>query len=402
MIQSTARPLPISPTWGPLWCISAIVLTFSVIPPTSAHGQSELSSEGLGILVEPLDGHSRALGGGGIGLPGWHLQMMDPAASAGLNVPAIMGSFQPSAATLTDGTEVGHTRFPAIGAAYPYGPNVFSVHFGGFADQEFRFENEIVLDLSGEEVEAVDRFESTGSLGQLRVGWGRRVTESVAVGVTLGTYVGTVERTFSRFLDPDQVGPDVEPFLTTGRWRASGPIAAAGVAWDPSELVRLSGALTWSGEMKFSPSGESVPEEGRYPIPLDLRAGGTVTLLPGLALSTTVSYADWSDTGRELREGESRSGAWSYGGGLEWSRPTVLGRTMPLRFGARHRDLPFHFEGEPSTERTLSAGLGFNLTDPEVLPRARIDFGFERGERSAGVLSEDFWRSTLSVHLAGG
>ncbi len=371
--------------------------------PIGADGQSQLASEGLGLVMEPLDAHARGVGGVGVGLPGWYLQVTDPSASAGLVVPAITGSLQPSAATLTDGREVGHTRFPSIGASYPYGANVFSVHFGGFADQEFRLEDDIVLNLAGEPVEAVDRFESTGSLGQVRVGWSRRVLESVALGFNVGSYVGTVDRIFSRFLDPEAVGPDVEPFITTGRWRASGPIVGGGVAWDPSELIRLSASATWSGDLKLRPSAGGVTEVGRYPIPFEVRAGGTVALLPGLALSASLSHADWSETGDALREDESRGAAWSYGAGVEWSRPTILGRAMPIRLGVRQRDLPFHFDGEPATENMLSAGLGYNLTDPEAFPSARVDFSFERGERSAGpALEEEFWRSTVTVRLTGG
>jgi hypothetical protein len=202
-------------------------------------------------------------------------------------------------------------------------------------------------------------------------------------------------------LDPESVGGGVEAFVVQGRWRASGAFASAGVAWDPSDLLRVSAAVTWTDKLGFSPTTTSTAEGGEYSIPLEWRVGATATLTPGLALSAGVVFADWSDVGQELGEGTTREGSWSYGGGIEWARASLFGRPFPLRIGLRQQDLPFHFDAIPARERTISGGFGLGLVETDGIPIARVDVGFERGSRDAGNLSESFLRTTVSLRLAG-
>jgi hypothetical protein len=370
--------------------------------PSPAGAQSLLASAGLGIPAEPLDARARALGGSGIGQPGWHLLPTDPAAAAGIALPSISASFQPTRATLRDGRSAGHARFPTAVVAYPLWGNVFSVGFASVLDQEWEVVANRTIDLNGTEVSAIDIFRSDGNLSRVQVGWARRVGENFGLGVTVGSYVGALERSFARLLDTETAGQGVEAFAIQGRWRASGVVAGAGVAWDPSALIRIAAAVTWSDKLALSPSTSVTPEGGEYSIPLELRAGATAILAPGFGVSAGVVFADWSAVGEELGAGTTREASWSYGGGIEWARATLFGRALPLRVGVRHQDLPFHFDGSPAQERTFSAGFGLELVESEGQPIARLDFGLERGTRSAQSLSESFLRTTLSVRLAGG
>ena len=391
---------------GPLgWPILVghlLVIFVLLPPPTGVAAQSLLAAEGLGVLVESLDARSRALGGAGLGLTGSYLLDRDPAAGAGLSIPGATATLQSSTTTLTAGGTAGYTRFPVIAVSYPYRGNVFSVKMGSFLDQEWEAQSAQTLDLGGDEVDLVDGFTSTGSVGRVSFGWARTILESAAVGVTFGSYVGTMQRVFTRSLDPEDVGIDVESFEAGGRLRASGVIVGAGVTWDPRPLLRVSSSILWSDDLTFSPTSDEPGEKGSYRIPLELRGGGTVTLTSVIALHLGLTFADWSDTGADLEEGTTRGGTWSYGGGLEWSGGTLLGRPIPIRLGARHRDLPFHSDGAPASERTLSGGFGLNLVDAEEQPLARIEMGIERGNREAGSVSEDFLRVLVSVRIASG
>jgi hypothetical protein len=367
-----------------------------------AAAQSFLNPGGLGVLSEPLDGRARAVGGAGVGLEGWHLLSTDPAAAAGLVLPSVTAAFQPSASEMENGLEAGGTRFPILGASYPFGRHVLSLQFGSFLDQEWRSEEESSLNLSERTVDVVDIFESEGGLGQIRLGWATRIRPSLAVGVNVGSFVGSMERRFTRELNPDQVGVGVDPFEEAGRWRASGAVAAAGIRWMPSELVTLGGTVEWTGDLTMDPVAPTPGGERSYSMPLTLRAGGTFSLMPGASLVLGVSRSDWSPVDEELGGGVARDVAWSYGGGVEWSRGTVLGRPFPMRLGYRSQELPFHFRGEPSSESAFSGGIGLNLADVEAIPLARVDISLGRGERTAGPVSETFWRTTVSVRLAGG
>jgi len=354
------------------------------------------------VPADALDARSRALGVVGIGQPGWYLLATDPGAAAGIALPTISASYQPTRAELDNGRSAGHARFPTVSVSYPLWGNVFSVGFASAFDQEWEVVAGRIIDLNGTEVPAIDAYRSSGDLSRVHVGWARRVAETVGVGMTIGGYVGSSERTFSRLLDSGAAGEGVEIFATQGRWRASGLVIGGGATWDPTSFLRVAGAFVWSDGLNFSPSTTLTTEERSYSIPLELRAGATATLAPGLGVSAGVVYADWSTVGEELGAGTARAATWSYGGGLEWARATLFGRAFPLRVGVRHQDLPFFFEGMPAQERTISGGFGFELVESEGQPIARLDFGLERGSRTAGAHSERFLRSTLSLRLAGG
>ncbi len=379
--------------------LPVLALLLTLAAPGSA--QSLLGAGGLGIPAEPLDARSRALGMPGIGLSGWQLTPMDPGSSGGLFLPTITATFQPSVTTL-DGVESGETRFPVIAVSYPYRHLVFSLQFGSFLEQGWDARVPRTVNLGGEMVDAMDFFEGRGGVGQARFAAGYRVVESLSVGASVGTYVGSIERRFGRQLDPTQVGPDVELYQIQGQWRASGLSITGGAVWDPSPLLRLGATLTLSDDLTLTPMDGTDGEARGYAIPMEVRAGGSFGLTPSTALVLGVTWADWAETGEALSGDGSRAGTWSYGGGIEFSGNSFRGRPLPLRVGVRERQLPFHFQGAEASERTYSGGFSLNIAQSEDLPVARIEFGLERGNRDAGALSEQFWRTTISVRLAGG
>ena len=370
--------------------------------PAPALGQSLLAADGLGLLVEPLDARARSLGSIGVGLTAPHLLGRDPTASAQAALSTATLTFQTSGATLTDGGTARHTRFPAISASYPFAGNVFSVYLGSFLDQEFEIRSEETLQIGGQTVGALNRFTSTGGVARASVGWSRAVREVFAVGVTVGRYTGTTERRFSLLLDTEDVGVGVEPFEVGSRFTASGLVVEAGASWNPNPLVRVSGALSWSDELVLEPPTHDLAESGAYRIPLELRLGATTNLASGFSIHGGVSYADWSDAGANLRVGESREAAWSFGGGVEWAGTSLGGRTLPLRFGARQRALPFNSAGAPASESVLTGGFGMNLVDADDQPLARIDLGYERGRRTAGPIDEDISILAVTVRVSSG
>ena len=370
--------------------------------PVPALGQSLLAAEGLGLLVEPLDARARSLGSIGVGLTGSHLLGRDPTASAQTALSTATVTFQTSSTALTDGGTARHTRFPTISASYPYAGSVFSIYLGSFLDQDFEIRSEETIQLRGESVGARNRFTSTGSIGRASLGWSRSVREVFAVGMTVGSYVGTTERRFSLLLDTEDVGIGVEPYEIGSRLRASGLVVGAGASWNPNAFVRVSGALSWSDELVLAPAAEELSERGVYRIPLELRLGGTANLAPGFSIHSGVSYADWSDAGADLRAGGSREAVWSFGGGLEWAGLSFLGRPIPLRIGARRRALPFDSGGAPASEFVLTGGFGVNLVDAEDQPLARFEIGYERGSRTAGPIDEDVSLLAVTVRVSSG
>ena len=380
----------------------ALLVIAGVMIPGAAGAQSLLSSGGIGVPADPLDARTRSLGGVGVGLAGWHLAPTDPAAAAGIFLPSASVTFQPGTVTPDGGVRTGQTRFPLLAASYPLRGNVFSIQLGSTYDQRWELRTEGKVMVGEVEVNAIDLYRSTGNIGRVQVGWARRLSETVAVGATAGSQVGSVQRTFTRGLDPAAVGLGIEDFVTQARWRASGLALGGGVAWDPSELLRVAASFSWTNELRLAPAGGDAVETRSYSMPLEVRGGAMGTLAPGLSIAASVGWADWSKVAGEVGEDEVRSATWTYGAGLEWARAEFIGRTLPIRLGIRSQQLPFHFRGAPASETAFSAGVGLNLVDVQELPAARVELGVEQGDRTAGDFSERFLRVSFSVRLAGG
>ncbi len=381
---------------------AALLVPVLAVAPSPVAAQSLLSASGLGVPVEAPDGRSRMLGNVGVALSGSALLPNDPASAGWALLPGITVSGQAGGEEFPDGGTAYQSRFPFLGVVYPYGEQVFSLAVSGVFSQEWDVEVDRTLDFAGDPVRAVDRFEGRGGVAAARLGVARRLFEDrVSVGVSAGTHLGSVERRFSRELDVEDVGPEVEPFEQEGVWRSSGLTAAAGAHWDVTPLIRVGGSVTWSEDLRLTPAAATDGAGQQVPLPLELRGGVFATLTPGLGLAASVYRADFSDAAAALGDASAPGVVWQWGGGLEWSGATLLGRRFPMGVGYRSRDLPFSFLGEAAQETALSGGVGIHLADAEDTPLARLHVGFETGTRTAGALSEEFWRTTFTLRLSG-
>ena len=368
--------------------------------------QSILGAGGLGIPVESLDAQARALGSVGLSLLEASLLPTDPTASFGLVLPTVSASIQHTWSTTSYGADemIGRTvRFPMIGLAYPVVrfEGMAFLTFGGFLDQGWAVTEEGTIDLGGESVPTTDTYGSEGGISSLKVGWAQRLGERFVVAGSLGTYTGEVTRTFVRVLGTPAVRTDVSPYIDGGRWNFTGPTGTLGVLWDPVEIVRVAGSVTWSGTLKANPSEETKGGGESFQPPLELRVGVAASLTTRLAGTANLSYSDWSGSGGI--DPSAMTGAnWSFGAGLEWGGARLGDRSMPLRFGYRRTDLPFRSGEDDPVESVLAAGIGINLRQIGTISLARMDVAVERGSRDAGTLSEAFTRMTVTLRLAGG
>lgn len=387
--------------------VIVVLSTMISVDPSPLRGQSLLAAGGFGLPVEALGARSRGMGSLGMGLSGTALLPGDPAAARSLQIPMITASYQPTWSTYEfQGMEQDATasRFPFLGVAYPVEAvgGVATLTLSGVLDQNWQATEESTLTLgSGETLDIVDRFRSTGGVSAIRLGWAQNITEVLGVGVTAGSYVGSVRRSMIRTFSGGD-GAGLSAFQQGREWRLNGPTVVLGATWDPSDLIRVAGSLGWSGELHAEPTVSGDGPEKDVDIPLEYRLGASGSLSPRLSMNVGMSYADWSVATDDLDDGSGVADVWSYGGGLEWAGPQLLGRTFPLRLGARHSDHPFRFEGAEPTEDVLSFGLGMNLLGNPEQPVAAFDLSWEIGSREAGSFSESFSRATFTVRVAGG
>jgi hypothetical protein len=382
-------------------------LVAGLLLPGSVSGQSLLSAYGFGAPLESLDARSLALGGVGMGLIGTDLAPHDPAAASDLVVPAVLFTSQTSWVDVTEGGQPSNqttTRFPSIGVMYPLRRvGTATLAFTGVLDQTWNVSQERLLTLEGTGTQArvTDSFESRGGVSALRLGLARRVSPRLAVGATVGTYLGNVTRVFTRSFDSLEVETDVPDYRIGGAWDYSGFTATVGAALDVVGVARVAGSVSLGGNLEASPTSDTDGSGLTVGMPSELRLGGTALLSERLRLNAGVVYADWSGAGGDVPEVEGNS-VLRVGGGLEWTGASLLGKSSSLRLGYRRGDLPFHRQGDPKvTESAFTGGLGMNLLESENVLLARADFGLERGSRDAGVFKEDFWRLSVTLRLSG-
>ena len=382
-----------------------LALALSVAPVS---GQSIFNSAGVGLPLEALDGRSRALGSFGIGLPGASLLPADPGAVGRLILPTGVISAQPTWAEYTeDGS--GKTqysqggRFPLIGMAYPVLGGTATVQLTSFLDQNFSGERPVTVDLGGVPVDATDLFLQDGSVSTILVGYGRYILPNTAVGLNIGRYAGTAERKLARsFGDIGNTtgSGDVADYETQGLWSYSGEVISGGVSSDLSSVIRVAASATWSTDLGAQASEETAGLNRSFSIPLQLSFGTSVRLAPGLIVVASATRADWSRTEKDLVSGAKARTASGFGVGLELSQARVLGKEAPLRVGYRSTELPFTLGSDGVNERIFSGGLALTLNETDGVVLATTDLAVERGQRSGGGVTEDFWRGTISVRLA--
>ena len=384
--------------------VLVLVCGLSLLGEAALSAQSLFSSAGLGLPLEAVDGRARSLGNLGLGLSGGALLPSDPAAAARLRLPTGVLVAQPSWADASDGTETHYfrgTRFPLLAAAYPVFGGMFSVQFASVMDQNFAGVRESTVSVGGAPLAASDSFEQAGSISSMNVGFARMVTEETSVGLTVGRYTGALDRTFIRTIDSGVSGNAVQPYVSAGSWSYAGYLVTGGVATRLVDLVNLSASATWSTALDAEASATTVGDDGSFDVPLQLRLGASAALSRGLTLNASAVRADWSGIAGDLNGGTQARAATAFGVGVELSQARLFGRDAPLRLGFRHAGLPFTVGSEKAVERAFSGGVGLTLNQTGEFVLGSMDLGLERGRRSAGALTENFWRATVSVRLAG-
>nr|NIP60128.1 hypothetical protein [Gemmatimonadota bacterium]NIR80568.1 hypothetical protein [Gemmatimonadota bacterium]NIT89333.1 hypothetical protein [Gemmatimonadota bacterium]NIU33139.1 hypothetical protein [Gemmatimonadota bacterium]NIU37504.1 hypothetical protein [Gemmatimonadota bacterium] len=315
--------------------------------PASAGAQSLLGMSGLGFPLEPIDARARGMGSLGVGLFGPSLLPGDPAVAQALLIPMVTATLQPSWVTRSSPEEeqrFSTNRFPLLGVAYPFGPanGIATLTFSGYMDQRWEVIREGSVELAGVTVPIIDAFRSEGGISVLRLGWSHRLGEGLAVGATVGSYLGNGRRSFRRTFDAEALGDTATAveFRTEGEWRYTGPTASLGVSWDATELIRVAGSVIWSGDLHAEAKGERGSRSRDFDLPTEFRIGASGNLGSGLAVNLGLQYADWGGADDDFEDSSTTGAVWSLGGGVEWEGPGFLGRNFPLRAGYRRRGLP--------------------------------------------------------------
>lgn len=380
-----------------------LVLLALAASGTPLAGQSIFNAAGLGVPVEPLDARARALGSIGIGLRGGAFTPNDPAALGRLSIATGVMAGQPSWVDYSSGPESGEfrgNRFPLLGVAYPAFGGMMSVQIGSFLDQHYRSASTGSVDLSSGTVGSTDEFEQDGSVSTLNLGYARLIGSSVAIGISYGRLAGSVDRVLTRSF-ADEAASDVDDYVERGTWSYGGHQVMGGVSADLGSRFRLAASAHVPTDLDAVATEETRGDDRSFDLPIQLRAGGSALLLPGLVVSGSVALADWSSLQDDLLGSDRTETASGFGVGVELTQARLLGREAPLRLGFRRTRLPFSFDEDGVTERIFSGGFGISLNTTSEIVVAGVDLAIERGLRSGSNISENFWRATISLVASG-
>jgi hypothetical protein len=379
-----------------------------------AVGQSLTSVSGPGYPVLPADARTAALGGIGLGLHGLAAPMTNPAAFAQVTRRGAVVALEATDRTIRFGDmedEVGTARFPLVRLVFPVRRAVLTAGYGGYLDQSWGLVREGEQPLGTTTATFREVMRSEGGVGQFQVGAAVPLRPNLAVGAALGLHTGSQRVTYERGFDvPEEV---LTPHRETLAWRYRGPLAQAGVRWEPTMIIRLGASVTWAGTLVGEPT-EGRAERRELDLPLQLAGGASAVLVPGLIATLGGRWSGWSVTDPDAigvpaaDAPRSARDTWEVGGGLEWGPVGQLGRrSYPLRAGFQYRQLPFPFADEPPSEFFVGGGIGLRMgPDPEN-PLGSVDLTVQRGTRTAtgagavDDLTERMWRMILSVSLFG-
>lgn len=379
--------------------LAAVLLTPAGIGRAGA--QSLLSSQGLGLPLEPMGARSYALGGVSLGLPGPEISWSNPAGAVGLPAGGLLTAFQYDSysATVRQESAVGGSaaRLPLLLAAFPFGDRwAVSAGFGGFLDQRWGATQRDSLVLGSDSISIVDVVRSDGGVSRFRVAAARRLLPSLSLGLGADLYSGGVRRVAGRIF-PNEA----EPTCCTTTWRYSGVGAVTSLDWNPGAALSVSASASFGGTLRAE-AQDSSGRDRSYALPVRAEAGASGRVSPNLLVAATARWAGWSRLDTRLAPVGGARDTWGAGGGLEWDALQLLGRALPLRVGARYRTLPFGgtlVPGAEASERSYSLGSGLELGGGA----ARGDLTLERGSRgdTGDGLHESFWRIVFSASVLG-
>ena len=359
----------------------------------------------MGLPVEAIDGRARALGNLGIGLWGSGLLPGDPAAAGMFIVPTAVIVGQPSWVNYDHESgksgSIQGSRFPLMGVGYPAFSGIFTLSLSSFLDQHYKSQRSLELDLRGEESEVTDLFEQDGSIGSLNFGYSRPIGTSAALGLSLGRYAGSILRRLERDFSTISLPGALESYETSSRWTYSGTSLTGGMATNLGTVARVAASVTWSGDLNATASDDTPGMDRSFSLPMQYRLGTSIVLAPGFMITASAIRADWADIKRDLDTPTTVGSTSNIGVGFELSRANIFGLALPLRFGYRTGKLPFSLGSGVATERIFSAGLGLSLSQADDIVLGGVDAAIERGRRSGSVLTEAFWRATISLRVSG-
>lgn len=374
----------------------------ALLAAVPARGQTPLTGTGLGYPVAPADARAAALGGVAGSLPGGSLSTSNPASLTAFQRLTLGFTLSPEAVDVdvsetAPAQSTGRSRFTVARVVVPFGDWRVGAGFSPELDQDWRVTRDDTLTFGGERYPFRERRVSDGGLSAANVSLARTIGP-VSVGVGADRLTGSLDRSFRRSFSPDTVAQTagLADVAAAGSWAYSGWRAHGGLGVSLGDVGRVNVEGALAGDLTAEPDG---PAEVRtYDYPASLSASASVRPVDGLLVTGGGGWTGWSSVDGDLREGRAEDTRWA-GAGVELSEVRIGPVSVPLRLGARMRELPFARQGlDQVTERAVTAGFSALGGGGQ----ASLGFAMEvgtRGDVADAGIAEDFRRFHFTLQI---
>lgn len=357
----------------------------------AVRAQGTLSTQGYGYPAGPLSTRALTLGGS-IGEID-PVSALNPAALTTWGPSGIYGQFGPEFRNVevngsTDQSTV--IRFPLFAAALHSGPDwVFGLSFSNVLDRTWGTQNYGYYPLvGGDSIAYTQKFGSVGSLSNMRLAAGWRLTNALRVGLGAHFITGQSSLVITELFADTGYSTFQQITVVNG----SGTAASAGLEWSPIAPLALALSGQYGGIL-HARRNDTLVASARVPS----RAGASLVFagITGVTLAADGEWTEWSNMNGLAQSAIKAVDSWDYGIGAEIRIAQMGGADLPLRVGLRRRTLPFQADSQTVTENAFSAGVGI----PVARGRGRFDFGLIRAKRSAPTLDakESAWILSVGV-----
>jgi hypothetical protein len=358
--------------------LALVLASRLLLGATSAAAQdSELGIRGLGTPGRWESVRSRTTGGAfGPFDPSSALTEAAIADVPQLTATAMEGASYRDVELAGSTTALRSTRFPLLAVAGRVASRLaLAVGFTTYLDKTWAVTLRDSLPLRGVIERYTDALTSDGSVADLRLAAGSRVSRRLAIGAGVHLLAGSTRQTATRFFDDTTFHPVQQ--LAQVHYRGFGVSGSVLVGVAPGLSVTAWGRADNRLRAVVSDTTSSNAA-------LPHMAGGGVLFSPSphVRFGGAVAWRSWSRAG----PGAFNTWTWSAGG-------EIGAGAMPIRVGVRGGQLPFGPGTSAPTEFAAAAGLGRAFAQG----RGLVDLGLERLERRANGLNEHVW--TLLVGL---
>ena len=354
---------------------STLLLLALLLAPVPALAQGTFANQGFGYSFGQLS--TRALSTGGAVVEFDPRSAWNPAA-LGATGRLLTIQYEPEYRSIT-GEDVDEAqrfiRFPLITGILPIGSRfAIGVTASTLLDrtgQSIEDRTEIV---AGEPVTFEEIVQNDGAINDLRFGTSYRIAEGLRIGAAVHAITGEYRQLLSRRFET----PGFDSLGIESRTSFSGLAFSGGVMWQVVEGISL-GASGRLGQKIDAFVNDTLRATADVPDRVSVGVG--FERLTGVALAAHASWEGWSSFGDLGSDQVNAHDVREYGVGVELAGPTVLGASIPLRFGVRWRGLPFSADGQQVDETSIGGGIAIPLLNGLSM----VELGVQHSRRSSDL-----------------